>query len=145
MVGGPFPGGMVTIGLILSGLIFVPVALMGYSLISTCAAGEEKHHDSVVLPFLTLACGAFVAVGILEEILSFRGANNVLRFTLFRECNLLLWVYGFFSLVVFGAMYYIVPRLLDFGLAPRRFLLKAHYYAAIYGVLLVIAMLGFGA
>ena len=145
LVGGPFPAETVTTGLILSGLLFIPVALIGMNLIATSLAGEEKHHDhgGVVLPFLTLAAVFFVATGISEQILSVRGANQLLRFTMFRECNLLLWVYGFFSFVIFGSMYYIVPRLLNFGWRSA-FLIRVHYYTSLYGILLVIAMVGFG-
>ncbi len=40
-------------------------------------------------------------------------------------------------------MYYLVPRLLDFGWRSGM-LIKIHYYASLYGILLVITMLGFG-
>jgi len=145
LVGGPFPAETVTTGLILSGLLFIPVALIGLNLIPTSLAGEEKHHDhgGVVLPFLTLAVVFFVATGISEQILSIRSANQLLRFTMFRECNQLLWIYGFFSFVVFGSMYYIVPRLLNFGWRSA-FLVRVHYYSSLYGILLVIVMVGFG-
>jgi cytochrome c oxidase cbb3-type subunit 1 len=144
-VGGPFPAETVTTGLILSGLIFIPVALIGMSLISTAFAAQEKqgHHGGVVFPFLLLASVAFVVAGLSEQILSIRSANQLLRFTMFRECNMLLWVYGFFSFIVFGAIYYIVPRLLDFGWRSAM-LVRIHYYLSLYGILLVIAMLGFG-
>jgi cytochrome c oxidase cbb3-type subunit 1 len=62
---------------------------------------------------------------------------------MFRECNTFLWVYGFFSFVVFGSIYYIVPRLLDFGWRSA-LLVRIHYYTSLYGILLVLAMLGFG-
>jgi cytochrome c oxidase cbb3-type subunit 1 len=145
LVGGPFPADTVTIGLILSGLIFIPVALIGLNLVGTSFEAEERqgHHGGIVFPFLTLAAVLFVVGGIAEQILSIRSANELLRFTMFRECNMLLWVYGFFSFVVFGAIYYIVPRLLDFGWRSAM-LIKIHYYASLYGILLVIAMLGFG-
>ncbi len=144
-VGGPFPAETVTVGLILSGLIFIPVALIGFNLVSTVFAAEEKqgHHGGVVFPFLVLASVAFVLAGLSEEILSIRSANELLRFTMFRECNCFLWVYGFFSFVVFGSIYYIVPRLLDFGWRSS-LLVRIHYYTSLYGILLVIAMLGFG-
>jgi len=144
-VGGPFPAETVTFGLILSGLIFIPVALIGMSLISTAFAAEEKqgHHGGIVLPFLVLAAVLFVVAGISEQLMSIRSVNELLRFTMFRECNKFLWVYGFFSYVVFGSIYYIVPRLLDFGWRSA-FLIKVHYYTSVYGILLVIAMLGFG-
>ena len=145
LVGGPFPAETVTVGLCLSGLIFIPVAIIGFNLVSTAFAAEEKqgHHGGIVLPFIVLAAVLFVVAGISEQILSIRGANNLLRFTMFRECNCFLWVYGFFTYVAFGAMYYIVPRLLDFGWRSA-LLIKIHYYASVYGILLVIAMLGFG-
>jgi len=145
LVGGPFPAETVTTGLIFSGLIFIPVAIIGMNLVSTAFAAEGKqgHHGGVVFPFLVLAAVLFVVAGISEEILSIRSANELLRFTMFRECNMLLWVYGFFSFIVFGAIYYIVPRLLDFGWRSAM-LVKIHYYLSLYGILLVIAMLGFG-
>ncbi len=145
LVGGPFPAETVSVGLVLSGLIFIPVALIGMSLISTLFAAEHQqgHHGGVVFPFLVLAGVLFVVAGISEQILSIRSANELLRFTMFRECNSFLWVYGFFSFVVFGAIYYIVPRLLDFGWRSA-LLVRIHYYTSLYGILLVIAMLGFG-
>lgn len=144
-VGGPFPAETVTVGLILSGLLFIPVALIGMNLVGTTLEAEQKQgdHGGIVLPFLTLGAVFFVVAGISEQILSIRGANQLLHFTMFREANRFLWIYGFFSFIVFGAMYYIVPRLLNFGWRSG-FLIKAHYYASLYGILLVLAVLGCG-
>ena len=143
MVGGPFPAMTVTVGLIFSGFIFLPVALIGISLVFSSLDGEERRHGGVVLPFLSLGAMVFVAAGLSEQILSIRGANEILRFTLFREANQLLWIYGVFSFTAFGAIYYIVPRLINFGWRSS-LLIRAHYYASVYGILLVLAMLGFG-
>jgi cytochrome c oxidase cbb3-type subunit 1 len=145
LVGGPFPLETVTTGLILSGLIFIPVAIIGMNLVSTTieAEGKQGHHGGVVSPFLVLASVMFVVAGISEQILSIRSINQMLRFTMFRECNQLLWIYGFFSFVVFGAIYYIVPRLLDCGWRSA-LLIRIHYYLSLYGISLVVAMLGFG-
>ena len=145
LVGGPFPADTVTVGLIFSGMIFLPVALIAMNLISTAFAGEEKQgaHGGVVLPFLVLAATVFVLAGFSEQILSVRSINSILRFTMFRECNQFLWVYGFFSFTTFGAIYYIVPRLLNFGWRSA-FLIKVHYYASLYGILLLLALLLFG-
>lgn len=145
LVGGPFPAETVTVGLILSGLLFIPVALIGMNLIPTALEGENKQgeHGGIVLPFLWLGAVFFVVAGISEQILSVRSANQLLHFTMFREANRFLWIYGFFSFIVFGAMYYLVPRLLNFGWRSGM-LVKAHYYCSLYGILLVIAMLGFG-
>jgi cytochrome c oxidase cbb3-type subunit 1 len=143
MVGGPFPEATVSLGLALSGLIFIPVALIGLSLVSTVLDGEHKHHESVVLPFLYVAASFFVAAGVCEQLLSVRDLNVLLHFTMFREANRFLWIYGFFSFLIFGAIYYIVPRLLNFGWRST-LLIKVHFYAAVYGILLVIFFYAFG-
>jgi cytochrome c oxidase cbb3-type subunit 1 len=145
LIGGPFPAQTVTVGLWFAGLLFIPVALIGMNLISTAftAEGQQGHHGGVVFPFLVLASVSFVLAGASEQILSVRAAADLLRFTMFRECNTFLWIYGFFSFVVFGSIYYIVPRLLDFGWRSAM-LVRIHYYTSLYGILLVIAMLGFG-
>ena len=119
LVGGPFPADPVMLGLIISGMIFLPVALIGMNLIGTAFEGEEKQgaHGGVVLPFLTLAAVVFVLAGASEQLLSIRSINQLLRFTMFRECNQFLWVYGFFSFTAFGAIYYIVPRSAQLRLA----------------------------
>jgi cytochrome c oxidase cbb3-type subunit 1 len=145
LVGGPFPADTVTVGLILGGLIFLPVALIGMNLVGTAIIGEKQqgHHGGIVFPFLVLSAVFFVVAGASEQILSVRAFNEVLRFTMFRECNLFLWIYGFFSFGIFGAIYYIVPRLLDFGWRSS-LLIKAHYYCSLYGILLFLGLIGFG-
>ena len=143
LVGGPFPADTVSLGLIFSGLIFLPVALIGINLIPTVLAGEDKTHGGVVLPFLALASVCFVLAGLSEQILSIRSANQLLRFTMFREANQFLWIYGFFTFLAFGAFYFIVPRLLDFGWRSS-LLIRAHYYACLYGIGLLITLLAFG-
>ena len=121
------------------------MAIIGFNLVSTTieAEGKQGHHGGVVFPFLVLASVMFCLAGLSEEILSIRSMNEMLRFTMFRECNGLLWIYGFFSFVVFGSIYYIVPRLLDFGWRSS-LLIRIHYYLSLYGILLVVALLGAG-
>jgi len=145
LVGGPFPADTVTVGLVLSGLLFVPVAIIGFNLVFTAFEAEEKHahHGGVVFPFVVLAAVAFVLAGLSEQLLSIRAANETLRFTLFRQCNMFLWVYGFFSFTAFGSIYYIVPRLLDFGWRSS-LMVRIHYYTSLYGILLMLALQGFG-
>jgi cytochrome c oxidase cbb3-type subunit 1 len=143
LVGGPFPEATVSIGLAISGLIFLPVALIGLSLHTTVHDAYQKHHESVVLPFFNSAVLFFIVAGLVEQILAVRGFNVVLHFTMFREADKFLWIYGFFSFVIFGAFYYILPRLLNFGWRST-LLIKAHYYAVVYGIIILIVLLLFG-
>jgi cytochrome c oxidase cbb3-type subunit 1 len=145
LVGGPFPADTVTVGLVLSGFICIPVVLIGMNLVGTSLRGEAQqgHNGGIVFPFLVISAFMFVGAGASEQLLSVRAANEVLRFSMFRECNMFLWIYGFFSFMVFGSIYYIVPRLLNFGWRSA-FLIKAHYYASVYGILIFIAVVFLG-
>ena len=56
------------------------------------------------LPWIALAAVVFVLAGASEQLLSIRAVNELLRFTMFRQCNEFLWIYGFFSFTTFGAV-----------------------------------------
>jgi cytochrome c oxidase cbb3-type subunit 1 len=54
-----------------------------------------------------------------------------------------LGLYGFFSMVVFGAVYYIVPRVLDTAWASTP-LAALHFWASALGVVLLVGALAVG-
>ena len=145
LVGGPFPADTVTVGLVLSGLIFLPVAFIGMNLVGTCVEAEEKQgrHGGIVFPFLFLAAVCLSSPASSSRSSPSAAPTSCSASPCSASATCFLWVYGFFSFGLFGAMYYIVPRLLDFGWRSA-LLIRAHYYASLYGILLVIAMLGFG-
>ncbi len=144
LVGGPVPYWTVALGLLLSGLAVIPTILIAYSLIRTCLDAEEiSKGQSIVIQFMTLGASFFALTGVAELILSVRPLNTLLRFTIFREADLYLWIFGLFSFTAFGAFYYIIPRLMDFGWRSVKWV-RTHYYASLYGILLVITFTGFG-
>src|SRR5690606_35430595 len=51
--------------------------------------------------------------------------------------------YGFFSMVVFGAAYYIVPRVLNTPWASVP-LANVHFWASLLGVILFVSAMGIG-
>src|SRR4030095_1650736 len=73
---------------------------------------------------------------------SVRGPDSVVHFTLFNSAMNDLLLYGFFSMVMFGAIYYITPRLVGCEWLSRT-LIKLHFLGSAYGGGMVIASLFF--
>ncbi|MEK7780183.1 MAG: cbb3-type cytochrome c oxidase subunit I, partial [Verrucomicrobiota bacterium] len=54
-----------------------------------------------------------------------------------------LRLYGFFAMTMFGAIYYILPRISGVAICPRR--IKGHFWLAMLGALLLaLPMIGAG-
>jgi cytochrome c oxidase cbb3-type subunit 1 len=79
----------------------------------------------------------FSALGVLISL------RSVARYLNFSQANIAyshLGLYAFFSMVIFGSMYYIVPRLVgrEWRYAT---LIKLHFWASVYGLGLMTLML----
>jgi len=69
--------------------------------------------------------------------------DAVLHFTLFQSAQVHLLVYAFFSMVMFGAMYYILPRLVGCEWLSSS-MISFHFLGAAYGggLLIITTALG---
>jgi cytochrome c oxidase cbb3-type subunit 1 len=63
--------------------------------------------------------------------------SRVLDFTWFAPAQVQLQLLGFFAMVMFGAIYHVLPRVMGFGL-PFPKLAKAHFWFFMLGVLLFV-------
>ena len=61
--------------------------------------------------------------------------SSLTDFTWFTVAQKNVWVYGFFALTMFGAMYYLMPRVMDIEW-PSPSLISAHFWLTFGGVLL---------
>jgi cytochrome c oxidase cbb3-type subunit 1 len=91
--------------------------------------------------FGAMSYTVFSAVGIL---MSLRSVARYLSFTQASVAFSHMGLYAFYSMIIFGSMYYIVPRLVgrEWRYAS---LIKLHFWMAVYGVGLMSLMLLAGA
>ena len=89
-----------------------------------------------VLPFILFGIAAFVAAGLARVLGVPFDADQELHFTWFASALSVLQVYGFFSMVMFGAVYYILPRLLETRF-PSTKLMRLHFWLAAVGIVLL--------
>ena len=129
-----------TVGMVLSGFSVLTVAL------NICGTLDGKWSilwAGPSLRFIGVGLMAFLITGLLNVACSFNPVSQITAFTWFTPAQSYLNVYGFLAMTLFGAIYYILPRLtgLEFP-SPR--LVRAHFWAATIGILFIVAPLAAG-
>jgi cytochrome c oxidase cbb3-type subunit I len=140
LVDGPFPAWMVTASIAATILTIIPVATVGLNHHMTMQGYFQLLRYSPTLRFTVfgaISYTVFSAVGIL---LSLRSVTRYLDFTQASIGYSHMGLYAFVSMILFGSMYYIVPRLVgrEWRYAS---LIKLHFWASAYGVGLMSLML----
>lgn len=111
LIGGPIPAWMVSVGVVSSILLFIPVLVISINLLGTMQGSFGALGWSPSLLFTVTGVGSFLFAYVQGALLAFPGVAAIFHFTdvLIGQGALLL--FGFISMVFFGAIYYIVPRL----------------------------------
>jgi cytochrome c oxidase cbb3-type subunit I len=143
LIGGPVPAWISTLGIVANYMVVPAVVIVLVNLVGTLAAGAGALKRSVSLQFVALSVGAFVLLAALNLLLSFRGLAATLQFTLVPELRDWLAFYGVFSTAMFGAAYFILPRVT--GLAwNSSALVRIHFICAAVGLAAIVVVLGAG-
>ena len=95
------------------------------------------------LKFLGAGLVAFVIGGLVSSVIAWPFPNRLAQFTWFSIAKGFLNSYGFFAMVGFGAIYYIVPQLMAQEF-PFPKLVRLHFFAAAAGLLLFVLPLAVG-
>jgi cytochrome c oxidase cbb3-type subunit 1 len=143
LVGGPVPAWMVSAGVVASILLFIPVLVVSINLFGTMRGSFDALHWSPSLGFVTVGASAFLLVFVEGALLALPKVNAVLHFTDVALGQGLLMLLGFVSMAFFGAMYYIVPRLIDRPWACDG-LIRWHFWLFTIATGLAFACLTFG-
>jgi cytochrome c oxidase cbb3-type subunit I len=143
LIGGPVPAWVQATGAAASLMLLVPVVVIGINYFGTLSGHYRKLRGSPTLSFLTVSAAAFVLAGVAMALTSLRSVAEVTQFTYVGHALLQLELYAFFSMAVFGSVYYLLPRLLH-SEWPSGALIKAHYWSSLTGAGLAIACLLIG-
>lgn len=134
---GPVPAWVPTAGIVAMTMLLVPVAIISVNFFSSIRGGVAKIKNSTTLTFAMVAMLAFVLVHVVETVTAFRSSQEVLQFTHFGTALGFLGRYAFFSMMVFAALYFLLPRVLGRGW-PFPNMIKMHFWCSLAGLLLVV-------
>jgi cytochrome c oxidase cbb3-type subunit 1 len=140
MVEGPFPAWMTTSSIAATIFTIIPVATVGLNHHMTMRGYFELLRYSPTLRFTVFGAIAYTVFSLFGVLLSLRSVARYLHFTQASIAYSHLGLYAFFTMIMFGSMYYIVPRLVgrEWRYAT---LIKVHFWSSVYGVLLMTLML----
>jgi cytochrome c oxidase cbb3-type subunit 1 len=142
-VSAPVPAWMPTFSMIGTVLTVIPLLAVALNVQRTLAGNYSKVRSEPALLFIAFGAGAFIVAGFMKVCGLVLDFNQELRFTWFMPARDLLNSYGFFAMVMFGAIYRIFPQLTGFEFPFPRFV-RAHFWLAAAGVFLSVLPLAIG-
>jgi cytochrome c oxidase cbb3-type subunit 1 len=133
------PSGLAGIFASASILLLVPLGTFIFILLQTAvAAGHAKGSPS--LRFIVFGCVGLLASGVLLALSALRSVDAVVHFTLFDAGLRALLLHVSVTMVLFGAIYYMMPRLSDCEWLSSS-LISFHFLGAAYGSCMAVVML----
>lgn len=142
LVGAPVPIWISTLGGAANLLLIVPVVVIALNLFGTLAGRYGMLGKSIALRFILISIVGFVLASTLNFAFSVRGFAQIAQFTLLTDLRDWLTFYACFSTAMFGAAYFILPRLTEREWRSSA-LVKAHVGTAALGVLLLTVGLAY--
>ncbi|NBV52637.1 MAG: hypothetical protein EBR83_03770 [Verrucomicrobia bacterium] len=143
LIGAPVPLWLQSVGVVAGAMLMVPVIITAINFHGTLSSegGWSRAWNDTTLRFVSFGAVAFTLFGVLNAIFGFRGTNAVVRFTSFAAGQEQLLTYAFATMVLFGAAYFVLPRLTG-SLWPSAKLVHVHFWATALGaVASVVALL----
>lgn len=143
MVGGPIPAWLVTVSAVGSIMMFIPVTTTALNHHMTTYKHFGVLRYSPTLRFIVFGAMAYTVVSFQGSLMAVRVFNEPFHFTHHTIAHAHLGLYAFYTMVMFGAMYYIVPRLTGREWASSR-LIRVHFWCTAVGILAMFLLLTLG-
>jgi cytochrome c oxidase cbb3-type subunit 1 len=112
LIGGPVPTWLITLSIVQSMMMFVPVFAVAVNQHMTVVGHFRALRYSPTLRFVVLGAMLYTLVSLQGSIEALRSVNTITHFTHFTVAHAHLGLYGFFAMVMFGSIYFIMPRVL---------------------------------
>lgn len=140
LTGGPIPAWAVTIGIVGSMMMFVPVVTVAINHHMTMKGSFHLLKTSPTLRFTVFGSMMYTVSSFQGSLESLRSHQEITHFTHYTIGHAHLGLYGFYAMILFAAMYYVFPRLTGNEWSSAG-LIKIHFWTAVIGTLLYGAAL----
>ncbi len=140
--GAPLPAWMPTLSAAAAWLMLVPLLTVAVMLVQTIS-GAKTPCAGGPLCYVKFGTWSLVLSGVLLAVAALPQVSRVTEFTWFHHAENALRIYGFFAMTMFGAAYYILPRVTGAEWPFARFV-RGHFWCGVVGTLLLFAPLAIG-
>jgi len=143
LIGGPFPAWMIAASVVASVMMFIPVITVAINHHMTMRGHFGALQWSPVLRFTVFGAMLYTLVSFQGSLMAIPSLNTITHFTHYTVGHSHLGLYGFFTMMMFGAIYYIIPRLVNWEWPSAR-LIRWHFWFAAIGIILMVVALTVG-
>jgi len=113
IIGSPIPTWLVTVSVVQSVMMIVPVFAVAINQHMTVLGHFAALKHSPTLRFVVLGAMLYTLVSLQGTLEALPYFNRVTHFTQYTIAHAHLGVYGFFSMVMFGSIYFLMPRVAE--------------------------------
>jgi len=131
--GAPVPAWMPSVSTVFSVLAIVPVIAVAINLHRTIAGKYGELTANKPLAFVAFGALAFVVAAVLAGWVSVPYMSRVLHFSFFTPALTQLFLYGFAAMTLFGAIYYVTPRVMRVEW-PSTGSINKHFWLSAIGI-----------
>ncbi|MDX2111252.1 MAG: cbb3-type cytochrome c oxidase subunit I [Verrucomicrobiota bacterium] len=143
LIGGPVPAWVISVGVVASVMMILPVVVTAMNHHMTVRGRWNQVWISPTLRFVVFGAISYTLVSVTGAAMALRQVSEITHFTHFTVGHTHQGVYAFFTMIMFGAVYYIMPRLLEREW-PSAMLIRTHFWCCASGITLMIVSLMVG-
>ncbi len=143
LIGGPVPTWVVTLSIVHSVMMFVPVIAVAINQHVTVAQNMWAFKQSIALRFVSLGAICYTLASFQGSIEALRSINTVVHFTQYTVGHAHLGAYTFLSFTLFGAVYHMMPRITGCSWPWPR-LIPVHFWLVVIGFTVYFVALSIG-
>jgi cytochrome c oxidase cbb3-type subunit 1 len=134
LIGGPVPAWIPTLANAACWMVLFHFTVVGLNLRGALTGGGTS------LTFISFGLLAYLAGAVLDAVTSFRGVALVTQFTYFTTAQQQLALYGAISMLLFGSVYFALPRLIGRPWISGSFV-RSHMVLSMVGIFLLVGSL----
>lgn len=143
LIGGPVPGWLTTLSTVQSLMMIIPVVAFAINMALTMKGRMHLARYSPTLRFMMFGGAMYFLSSVQGSFEALRSMNAVTHFTHYTVGHAHLGAYGFVSMVLFGAVYFMMPRVLNWEW-PYPKLITLHFWLAAVGIAIYFVALTIG-
>ncbi|HWB58257.1 MAG TPA: cbb3-type cytochrome c oxidase subunit I [Chthoniobacteraceae bacterium] len=140
LIGGPLPAWLITVSIVATILMLIPIVTVTLNFVMTLRGNTGLVYVSPTIRFVFFGAVVYAVTGVVAVLGAQRSFAEYAQYSTFASGYSLLLIYGFFSMVMFGSIYYIVPRLVGCEWLSSR-LINFHFLGSAYGIGVFVAVL----
>ncbi len=136
LVGGPVPMWIPAVGTVMSIAMIFPIAVASTNFHATAFKDVGKVWNSLPLRFVIFGTLSYTLSSYIGVIFSLPAVAKLTQFSIINEFHFNQRVYGFFSMIIFGVVYHMLPKITgrEIGTGSKTF----HFWTSAAGVMMLL-------